>query len=214
MNLTALAETGGTVRPSCGVMTCPGRMSDYRSGLSVPICTLSGVKSTFDSTYWSLVAAVVAGLAVWQVGTDWTTHTLLGVVGSAAVLACWQGTQHLAQWLAGGVAAISGALLTLVMEAAMNGAPEDQSTGPLVISFAGAAAVSGVLHNRIARGQAARERELDQVIISLPTSENLRELEHRLHAALNQASRTRHDSWRAWWAARPYKAAKRRDAER
>lgn len=170
----------------------------------MPICTLDGVKSKFDSTYWSLVAAVVAGLAVWQVGTGWTTRTLLGVVGGAAVLACWQGTQHLAQWLVGGVAAISGALLTLVMEAAMNGASEDPSTGPLVVAFAGAAAVSGVLHNRIARGQAARERELIQAIVSLPTSASLRESEDRLHAVLNQAPRRRHDSWRAWWAARPY----------
>lgn len=166
-------------------------------------CTIRDVKTQFDSTYWSLVAVVLTGLAAWQIGTDVTTYTLLGTAGGATVLACWSGTQHLAQWLAGGVAAVSGALLTLVLEAAMNGAPDDPSTGPLVISFAGAAAVSGVLHNRVARGQAARERELDQLLVSLPTAASLSEMERRLNAALEEAPQPRADSWRAWWKARP-----------
>lgn len=174
-----------------------------RRRLSASTCTIGGVKRTFDSTYWSLIAAVVTGVAVWQVGTDLAANTLLGAAGGAAVLACWRSTQHLAQWLAGGVAAVSGALLTLGMEAAMNGAPDDPSTGPLILSFVGAAAVSGVLHNRIARGQAVRERELDELLASLPTAASLDEMERRLNAALEQTPRPRSDSWVAWWTARP-----------
>lgn len=166
-------------------------------------CTIGDVKGNFDSTYWSLVAVTMTGLAVWQIGADGATYTLLGTAGGAAVLACWRSTQHLAQWLSGGVAAVSGALLTLVLEAAMNGAPDDPSTGPLVVSFAGAAAVSGVLHNRIARGHAARERELDQLLVSLPTAASLSEMEQRLNAVLERAPQPRPGGWAAWWKARP-----------
>lgn len=167
-------------------------------------CTIAGVKRKVDSTFWSLVAAVITGLAVWQVGTDPLVSTLLGTAGGTAALACWRSVQHLAQWLASGVAAVSGALLTLVMEAAMNGAPDDPSTGPIALSFAGAAAVSGALHNRIARGQAEREREMLQLLATLSTAAELNETERRLHAALEQPL-PRSASWWEWWTARPSK---------
>jgi hypothetical protein len=137
-------------------------------------CTITYVKSTFDSVYWSCTWAVVTALGLWQVGTDMATDALLAAAGGAAVFACWKSTQHLAQWLAGGVAGISGALLTLAMEAAMNGAPHDPSTVSLVFSFAGAAAVSGVLHNRIAQAQAARDRELDKLLRYRPQPASVR----------------------------------------
>jgi hypothetical protein len=171
----------------------------------VPACTIGEVKGKSDSTYWSLVAFMVTGLAVWQIGPDLTMDALLSAAGGAAILACWRGTRHVAQWLAGGVAAVSGALLTLVLDRAMSGAPEDPSTGPLIVSFVGAAAVSAVLHVRIATGHDARERELDQLLLSLPTAASLCEMERRLNAAVEEAQQQRPDTWREWWKLRPSK---------
>lgn len=168
----------------------------------MPACTITAMRTRVDSIYWSVVSVALTAFGVWHVGADLATETLLGAAGGAATLACWRRTEHLAQWLAGGVAAVSGALLTLVFEAAMNGASDDPSTAPLVFSFAGAAAVSGTLHNRIARTQAAREQELDRALAALPTSASLDELEQRLSAAMEE-SRTRPGSWRAWWRTRP-----------
>lgn len=173
--------------------------------LSVLTCTIVVVKSKLDSVVWSGAAVFLTVLGVWQAGTELATDTLLGAAGGAAVLACWQTTQHFAQWLAAGVAAVSGALLTLIMEAAMNGSPDDPSTGALVLSFAGAAAVSGVLHNRIAQAQVARDRELDQLLVTLPTAASVHEMEQRIRAALEEAAASRAASWSAWWAARPSK---------
>lgn len=161
------------------------------------------MKSRLDSLYWSTASVVVAALAVWQIGTDGATQTLLAATGATSTLACWRGTQHSAQWLAGGLAAVSGAILTLVLEAAMNGASDDPSTAPLLFSFVGAAAISGLLHNRIARAQAARDQVLDEVLAALPTAASLNELEQRLTAALEHSFPPRQDSWRTWWRARP-----------
>lgn len=174
--------------------------------LSALPCTIAGVKSKLDSIFLSCALALVTALGVWQVGADLTTGTLLGAAGGAGILACWKSTQHLAQWLAGGVAAVSGALLTLVTEAAMNGAPNDPSTSSLVFAFAGAAAVSGVVHNRTAKAQLARDRELDRLLVSLPTAASVSEMEQRISAALEQrAGHQQSTSWTAWWATRPSK---------
>lgn len=169
-------------------------------------CRIAGVKNKPDSIFLSCALALVTALGLWRVGTDLTTGTLLGAAGGAAILACWKSTQHLAQWLAGGVAAVSGALLTLVADAAMNGAPNDPSTSSLVFAFAGAAAVSGVVHNRMAKAQLARDRELDQLLLSLPTAASVSEMEQRISEALEQPNgHQRSTSWTAWWAARPSK---------
>ena len=59
------------------------------------------------------------------------------------------------------------------------------------------------LRNRIARAQAAPERELDQLLAFLPTAADLGEIEQRLISALEQAPDPRSGSWRAWWTAQP-----------
>lgn len=104
--------------------------------------------------------------------------------------------------LAGGVAAVSGALLTLILDAAMSGSCEDPSTVPIVISFAGAASVSAVLHVRMTELQAERERHVDRALAALASRKDLAELEARL-VARHETATDVHGSWRVWWRSRP-----------
>lgn len=139
---------------------------------------------------------------VWKTGPDLVTGSLAGATGIAAALGCWSRFQHVAHWLAGGVAAVSGALLTLILDAAMSGSSEDPSTVPIVISFAGAASVSAVLHVRMTELQAERERHVDRALAALASRKDLAELEARL-VARHETATDVHGSWRVWWRSRP-----------
>lgn len=59
--------------------------------------------------------------------------------------------------------------------------------------------VGAYMHNRTARAQAGRDREVERALSALPTSASFDELEQRLSAALEYAEPHRP----AWWRARP-----------
>lgn len=159
------------------------------------------MKNEFDAWYWTFACPVVAGVCVALVGHDWISNGLMLGIGGAGALGAWRRTRHMAQWAVGGLTAIAGALLTLILEASMNGASADPSLPPVLISFVGGAIVSGVLHHQINRTQSAEGRALLNLVDALPTVDDLRRVEAAL-ARLN-AQPTPPSSWNQWWSSRP-----------
>ena len=139
------------------------------------------MKNEFDAWYWTFACPIVAGVCVALVGHDWISNGLMLAVG--------------------GLTAIAGALLTLILEASMNGASADPSLLPVLISFVGGAIVSGVLHHQVNRTQSAEGRALLDLVDALPTVDDLRRVEAAL-ARLN-AQPTPPNSWNQCWRSRP-----------
>lgn len=163
------------------------------------------MSSRFEAVVWTLALVALAVFGVGTLGNDLVSSALLVAACGAGALGFWELTRHFAMWLAGGVAAVSGAILTLVLEASMNGADEDPSSTPLLFAFFVGAVVSACLHNHAAQGQAQRDRELDRRLDALPTTEQLQELEQRLTAIYSSSEYPRASSWIAWWRGRPRK---------
>lgn len=132
---------------------------------------MSVMKSEFDASYWTLMCPAIAVICVVSVGQDWISSGLLLGIGGAGALGAWRRTRHVALWGVGGLTAIAGALLALMLESSMNGASEDPSLLPVLIAFAGGAVVSGVLHHRVAKNQAANEQRLLERLEALPTTD-------------------------------------------
>lgn len=160
------------------------------------------MKSEFDAYYWTLMCPVIAVICVVVVGHDWISSGLLLGIGGAGALGAWGRTRHMALWGVGGLTAIAGALLALILESSMNGASEDPSLLPLILSFAGGAVVSGVLHHRVAKTQAVHEQGLLDRLEALPTIDDFRLLEAAL-AGLDDRQRTASRTWTEWWRSRP-----------
>lgn len=159
----------------------------------------------FDAVCWTLALVGLAVVGVCTVGNDLVSSALMIAACGAGALGFWELTRHFAMWLAGGVAAVSGAIIALVLEASMNGANEDPSSTPLLFAFLVAAVVSALLHNHAAQVQTRRERELDRRLASLPTTEQLQEVEQRLTAIYSSSEYPRAASWISWWRGRPCK---------
>jgi hypothetical protein len=174
-----------------------------RGQIQPSFCTMTSVSNRVDAAFGSIVIIAFSILCIWLFGNDVVSNCLVLAAFGAGALGLWNRMRHFAVWLSGGVAAVSGAILTLILEASMNGATEDPSTFPVLLAFIVGAVVSAVLYSRVAHLQDRRDRDLDRLLSALPTVALLEELEQRLVAALEQAKPTQATSWRTWWRARP-----------
>lgn len=176
-----------------------GQRGPARRGHNDPVST------RVEAVFWPLALVALAVFGVCAVGNDLVSSALLIAACGAGALGFLELTRPFAMWLAGGVAAVSGAIITLVFEASMNGAKEDPPSTPLLFALLVAAVVSARLHNHAGRVQEERDRELDRRLAALPTTEQLREVEQRLMAISSSSEYPRASSWIAWWRGRPCK---------
>jgi peptidoglycan/LPS O-acetylase OafA/YrhL len=159
--------------------------------------------SKFDAIYWTVAIAVFGFFVMCKFGGDWVSRGMVLAAAGAGALGLWEPLRHVATWLSGGVAAVSGALLTLIIGSQVDGGTEDPATAALLVAFVASAAVSAVLRIRDAAKQARRERVIDERLAALPTADQVAELGRRLDALSITREQAATVSWIEWWRSRP-----------